>query len=201
MLDEERRPSEEILGSLPVFPLPNAVLLPGMVMPLNVFEARYLDLVDHALARGGYLGLPLLCEGHQKDYDGEIPQQYRFRQVEVESLTEGSPRDPQLLEILKAQIERISATLDDDDAEMVSCVLRIPDPRILVYAITAIIPTLGILSMEDPSPNRRCPHLDLQQQCLGAASADERIHVLLDRSAAICNALGESGRFPRAMLN
>ena len=44
--------SAETLGALPVFPLPNVVLLPGMLLPLNVFEPRYLALVDHVLAQG-----------------------------------------------------------------------------------------------------------------------------------------------------
>ena len=36
---------------LSVFPLPGALLLPRGQMPLNIFEARYLQLVDDALAR------------------------------------------------------------------------------------------------------------------------------------------------------
>jgi hypothetical protein len=34
---------------VPVFPLPEALLLPGGRMPLNIFEPRYLQLIDHAL--------------------------------------------------------------------------------------------------------------------------------------------------------
>jgi Lon protease-like protein len=52
VLDPSKRPDAEILGALPVFPLPNVVLLPGMLLPLNVFEPRYLALVDHVLERG-----------------------------------------------------------------------------------------------------------------------------------------------------
>ncbi len=35
---------------LPVFPLPGALLLPRGTMPLNIFEPRYLAMVDDALA-------------------------------------------------------------------------------------------------------------------------------------------------------
>lgn len=52
MLDLSKRPAEETLNALPVFPLPNVVLLPGMLLPLNVFEPRYLALVDHVIKRG-----------------------------------------------------------------------------------------------------------------------------------------------------
>ncbi len=46
---------------MPIFPLPNVVLLPGMVLPLNIFEPRYLDLVDFVRAHGQHIGVPLLC--------------------------------------------------------------------------------------------------------------------------------------------
>ncbi|ABD05006.1 Peptidase S16, lon-like [Rhodopseudomonas palustris HaA2] len=37
---------------IPVFPLPGALLLPRGQMPLNVFEPRYLEMVDDALRDG-----------------------------------------------------------------------------------------------------------------------------------------------------
>ena len=37
---------------IPVFPLPGALLLPRGQMPLNIFEPRYLAMVDDALATG-----------------------------------------------------------------------------------------------------------------------------------------------------
>ena len=37
---------------LPVFPLPGALLLPRGQMPLNIFEPRYLALVDDSLRDG-----------------------------------------------------------------------------------------------------------------------------------------------------
>jgi uncharacterized protein len=33
-----------------VFPLRGAILLPRMTLPLNIFEPRYIEMVDHALA-------------------------------------------------------------------------------------------------------------------------------------------------------
>jgi Lon protease-like protein len=35
---------------VPLFPLPSAVLLPGAVLPLNIFEPRYKQMVEHAIA-------------------------------------------------------------------------------------------------------------------------------------------------------
>ena len=37
---------------IPVFPLPGALLLPRGQMPLNIFEPRYLEMVDDALRSG-----------------------------------------------------------------------------------------------------------------------------------------------------
>lgn len=60
MLHANAVPSAQVLASLPIFPLPNVVLLPGMILPLNVFEPRYLELVDFVRANGQHIGVPLL---------------------------------------------------------------------------------------------------------------------------------------------
>ena len=66
VLDPSKRPSASTLEALPIFPLPNVVLLPGMLLPLNVFEPRYLALCDYLLARrdageGAWLAIPTLA--------------------------------------------------------------------------------------------------------------------------------------------
>src|ERR1700761_1315397 len=42
----------ELPGTIPVFPLPGALLLPRGQMPLNIFEPRYLAMVDDSLRDG-----------------------------------------------------------------------------------------------------------------------------------------------------
>jgi uncharacterized protein len=42
----------DLPGTIPVFPLAGALLLPRGQMPLNIFERRYLDMVDDALRDG-----------------------------------------------------------------------------------------------------------------------------------------------------
>ena len=44
-------------GTLPLFPLRGAILLPRASLTLNVFEPRYLALVDHALAGDRLIGV------------------------------------------------------------------------------------------------------------------------------------------------
>ncbi len=42
---------------IPVFPLDGAVLLPGGRLPLNIFEPRYLNMVDDAMAGSRIIGM------------------------------------------------------------------------------------------------------------------------------------------------
>ena len=42
---------------IPVFPLTGTVLLPGMMLPLNIFEPRYRNMVADALAKDKMIGM------------------------------------------------------------------------------------------------------------------------------------------------
>ncbi len=42
----------DLPGTIPVFPLPGALLLPRGQMPLNIFEPRYLAMIDDSLRDG-----------------------------------------------------------------------------------------------------------------------------------------------------
>lgn len=44
-------------GRIPLFPLPSAILLPRGQLPLNIFEPRYLRMVDDALAGSRVIGM------------------------------------------------------------------------------------------------------------------------------------------------
>ena len=48
---------EELPDRLPVFPLPGALLLPGGRLPLNIFEPRYLAMIDAALKGARLIGM------------------------------------------------------------------------------------------------------------------------------------------------
>jgi uncharacterized protein len=43
--------------NLPVFPLSGALLLPRGQMPLNIFEPRYMAMIDHALSTSRLIGM------------------------------------------------------------------------------------------------------------------------------------------------
>ncbi len=43
--------------NFPVFPLNGAILFPNTNLPLNIFEDRYVDMVDYALSHGRLIGM------------------------------------------------------------------------------------------------------------------------------------------------
>jgi len=48
---------EELPETLPLFPLSKVLLLPRAKLPLNLFENRYLHMLDYALANGRSIGM------------------------------------------------------------------------------------------------------------------------------------------------
>src|SRR5687768_2703648 len=59
--------------TIPLFPLPNAVLFPNVFMPLHVFESRYRAMVADALQGDRIIGMVLLKPGFEADYEGRPP--------------------------------------------------------------------------------------------------------------------------------
>ena len=55
--DEARIGPMDLPRELPIFPLRDAVLLPRGRLPLNIFEPRYLAMVEHAFAHGRLIGM------------------------------------------------------------------------------------------------------------------------------------------------
>ena len=74
-------------AAVPVFPLPDVVLFPGVRLPLHVFELRYRTMVRDALSGGRTLAIATLQPGWNHDYQGSpafhpIGCLARFDQVE-----------------------------------------------------------------------------------------------------------------------
>lgn len=61
------------LASLPIFPLPNCVLLPGGLLPLRVFEKRYREMTRDCLAGHQLMGIARLRPGFESSYYGRPP--------------------------------------------------------------------------------------------------------------------------------
>lgn len=62
-------------AELPVFPLSGAVVLPGVQLPLNIFEPRYLNMVEDALAAEHLIGMIQPISGNE---DEDSPPLHRI---------------------------------------------------------------------------------------------------------------------------
>jgi len=101
---------EQLPYTLPIFPLANAVVLPGGILPLNIFEPRYLNMLQDAMESHHLIGMiqprddsakPELyqvgCAGritrYEETYDGRLgivlTGLIRFRIAEELSTTPG----------------------------------------------------------------------------------------------------------------
>jgi hypothetical protein len=56
---------------IPIFPLPNVVLFPGVFLPLHVFEQRYREMVKDTLTEDRLIGMTLLKPGWDQNADGQ----------------------------------------------------------------------------------------------------------------------------------
>ena len=65
--------SLQVPDVVPIFPLPNTVLLPGEVLPLHIFEPRYRDMVRDALATHRVIGMVRVRPGHEGEHLARPP--------------------------------------------------------------------------------------------------------------------------------
>jgi Lon protease-like protein len=57
MTTAQRQKFEDLPGEIPIFPLTGVLLLPRGQLPLNIFEPRYVAMVDHAIASHRLIGM------------------------------------------------------------------------------------------------------------------------------------------------
>lgn len=57
IVEPKPRFQTQLPESIPIFPLAGALLMPGAQLPLNIFEPRYLRMVDDALAGARTIGM------------------------------------------------------------------------------------------------------------------------------------------------
>jgi len=75
---------------IPLFPLPNLVLFPNIVVPLHIFEDRYKTMINACIDNDAALGLVLLRSGASEESEETIHRVgVSARVVEVERLAEG----------------------------------------------------------------------------------------------------------------
>ncbi len=60
-------------GEVRLFPLPNLVLFPQNVQPLHIFESRYREMLEDAMAGDQLIALATLEPGYEADYYSRPP--------------------------------------------------------------------------------------------------------------------------------
>lgn len=166
-------------AELPVFPLPGAVLMPDVQLPLNVFEPRYLNMVEDALAADHLIGMiqplgvgeedeaPELhrvgCAGRITSYsetnDGRIIMVLtgvcRFRTIDELQVRRGYRR-------VKPGWERFTIDYHPEEAVLADRESFVTSLRAYTHLRGVEIPWDDIKTMEDSDLiNLLCAHLPL----------------------------------------
>jgi Lon protease-like protein len=76
-MNADYRGPEDLPEVIPVFPLPGALLLPRGQLPLNIFEPRYLSMVDDSL-RDGHRLIGMIQPDEAHTANEERPHLYRI---------------------------------------------------------------------------------------------------------------------------
>jgi uncharacterized protein len=64
---------DDFEGRARLFPLPNLVLFPHVMQPLHIFETRYREMLEDALATDRLIAMTLLMPGWEPHYEGRPP--------------------------------------------------------------------------------------------------------------------------------
>lgn len=75
-INAEYRGPADLPEVIPVFPLPGALLLPRGQMPLNIFEPRYLEMIDDAL-RDGHRLIGMIQPDTTRSHGEALPSLFR----------------------------------------------------------------------------------------------------------------------------
>ena len=145
-------------AEIPLFPL-NAVLFPGGLLPLRIFEARYMDMVTRCLREGTRFGVCLIAAG------SEVGEPALPRTFGTEAAVVASDMDePGILNIV-VRGERRFRVLDHElqrDGLLTATVAWVVEPPVqpVPAAVAALVPLLagilGELAERFPDP----PQLD-----------------------------------------
>ena len=67
---------EKLPKILPVFPLSNFIIFPNTSVPLNIFEPRYIDMINDSMKSNKLIGM--IQPKNIKDGKKEIPKLYEI---------------------------------------------------------------------------------------------------------------------------
>ena len=147
------------LQSLPLFPL-GAVLFPGGVLQLRVFEVRYLDMIGRCHKAGAPFGVVLLTQGTEVRLPGGTEA---FSSVgTLATISEFESPRPGLLMIRASGAQRFRITSSDQlkhglwiaDVERLPADMPVPIPDDLKVTATALGKLIASLQEKADAPGQ-----------------------------------------------
>jgi Lon protease-like protein len=145
------------LQSLPLFPL-GAVLFPGGVLPLRIFEVRYLDMIGRCHKAGAPFGIVLLTQGQEVRQPGATEA---FSHVgTLATISELETPRPGLMMIRAIGAQRFRITASDQlrhglwvaDVQRLAPDMDVPIPEDLRFTSTALGKVIQSLQAKSGSP-------------------------------------------------
>ena len=141
------RKASDLPKVLPVFPLTGALLFPRGQLPLNIFEPRYLNMIDDALSGARLIGM-IQPDGTGGRERPGLPRHPRDRRPTSYSATEdarhhltptGLARHPDLRELqIKTPYRQVEADFEPFEADLS------PPPSIIGFDRAGLMETLRI---------------------------------------------------------
>ena len=123
-----------MVRTLPIFPLPGALLLPGGHLPLNIFEPRYIDMFDAALAGERMIGMVQPnseatepgsasvyrtgCVGRITNFNETTDGRYEVTLLGLIRFDIAEELPPRSYRLVRADYGRFAPDLEDDHAEI-----------------------------------------------------------------------------------
>ncbi len=208
-------------GVARLFPLPNVVFFPFVMLPLHIFEPRYREMTADALAGDRLIAMVLLRPGWEEDYEGKpalypvgclgrIVAEQRLADGRFNLLLRGLSRVRLLDELEQGKLYRsarvrplpevapaASAELDDLRRRLVECApawVPSPGPRSKLQELLASDLPLG--SLCDIIGFALPLGLDMKQELLQELNVRERAERLLDYLNSVTPPASTAGQQP-----
>jgi len=145
------------LSSLPLFPL-GTVLFPGGVLPLRIFEVRYLDMIGKCHRAGAPFGIVSLTQGSEVRVPGA---RETFSDVgTLATITELATPQPRLLQIRCTGAQRFRITRSERlkhglwvaEVQRIDDDMAVPVPEDLQGTADALRQLIQALQLREPPP-------------------------------------------------
>ena len=111
---------------LPIFPLPNVVLMPNAALPLYIFEERYKEMIRDCLEGQPYLSVALLQKGWEKQPGTPVP----YSVAGFGRITRAVRRPNDCMDIVIQGMGRVEMIEFNDDRAYLRASVRVLSPAV-----------------------------------------------------------------------